>query len=133
MSEEKPVARMEYSTADKLAFERTRLAYERTMMAWIRTSAALLTFGFGMYKLFEFMPIVTGQKPGEHVVSPRGFALVLAFLGLFSLLLAAIEHRRSLQPMRALGLKVPLSAAAILGAILSILGMVVLVVVFFRL
>lgn len=120
---------MDYSTADKLAFERTRLAYERTMMAWIRTSTALIAFGFGIYKLFEYVPFVTGMKPGGHVISPRAFALVLAFLGNFTLLLAAIQHRKNLQAIRALGFKIPYSAAAILAAFLSLLGMGVLVIV----
>ena len=126
-------APLQFSTADQLAFERTRLAYERTMMAWIRTATALIAFGFGMYKLFEFMPLLTGHRPGEHLISPRAFALVLAFLGHFTLLLAAIQHRISLQAMRAQGLKVPYSGAAILAALLSVLGIFVLVVVLFRL
>lgn len=129
MSGEQPAARMEFSTADKLAFERTRLAYERTMMAWIRTSTALITFGFGMYKLFEIVPFVTGLKPGEHAVSPRAFALVLAFLGNFTLLLAAIQHRKSLQAMRAIGFKIPYSAAAVLSALLAVLGIAVLLMI----
>src|SRR5215469_8538885 len=123
MSAEKTVATMGYSTSDKLAFERTRLAHERTLIA----------FGFGMYKLFEFIPFVTGMKPGEHVVSPRVFALFLASLGNVCLLLAAIQHRMSLQAMRALGLKVPRSAAAILALLLSLLGIGVLVIVILRL
>ena len=133
MSEEKPAAATNFSISDKLAFERTRLAYERTMMAWIRTSVALITFGFAMYKLFEFVPFVTGMKPGEHAISPRGFALVLAFLGNFSLLLAAIQHRKHLLAMRALGLKIPYSPAAILGGLLSLVGIAVLVIVILRL
>jgi hypothetical protein len=79
------------------------------------------------------LPFVTGAKPGEHAISPRGFALVLAFLGNFSLLLAAIQHRKNLVAMRALGLKVPYSAAAILAGLLSFLGIAVLVVVILRL
>jgi putative membrane protein len=133
MSGEKPVGRGEISTGDRLAFERTRLAHERTMMAWIRTATALIAFGFCMYKLFEFIPFVTGRKPGEHVVSPRAFALVLASLGNLCLLLAAIQHRMSLQAMRALGLKVPRSAAAILALLLSLLGIGVLVIVILHL
>jgi len=127
MSELKSAPR--FPIGDQLAFERTRLAYERTMMAWIRTATALIAFGFGMYKLFEFVPLATGLKPGDHVVSPRAFALALAFLGNFTLLLAAIQHRISLQAMRGQGLKVPYSGAAILAALLSILGISVLVVV----
>src|SRR5579864_6642686 len=107
MSGEKPVGRGEISTGDRLAFERTRLAYERTMMAWIRTATALIAFGFGMYKLFEFMPLLTGLKPGEHVISPRSFALVLAALANLCLLLAAIQHRINMQAMQKLGIEAP--------------------------
>ncbi len=124
---------MEFSIADKLAFERTRLAYERTMMAWIRTATALIAFGFGIYKLFEFMPFVTGLKPGEHVISPRGFAIVLAALGNLCLLLAAIQHHLNMHAMRKLGFKVPYSAAAVLAAFLALLGIGVLVIVMLRL
>jgi putative membrane protein len=132
MSEAKP-GLPQLPTGDKLAFERTRLAYERTMMAWIRTATAMIAFGFGMYKLFEIVPFVTGLRPGEHVVSPRAFALVLASLGDLSLLMAAIQHRVNLQQMRALGLKIPYSAAAILAAFLSVLGIAVLLMVILRL
>ena len=85
------------------------------------------TFGFASYKVFEF---VTGS---QHVVSPRAVALALASLGNLSLLLAAVQHRLSLQSMRALGLNAPHSAAAILAGFLSLLGIVVLVVVILRL
>jgi putative membrane protein len=128
--EELVVKAAEFKTADKLAFERTRLAYERTMMAWIRTSTALIAFGFGMYKLFEFIPF---DKQAGHAISPRAFALVLAFLGNLCLLLAAIQHRKSLQAMRALGLKIPVSVAAIISGFLSLLGISVLVIVLFKL
>lgn len=132
-SAENPAPKAEFSTADKLAFERTRLAYERTMMAWIRTATALIAFGFGTYKLFEFMPLVTGLKPGEHVISPRGFALVLAALGNLCLLIAAIQHHINMQTMRKLGLRIPWSGAAILAGFLSLLGIAVLVIVVLRL
>src|SRR5262245_55969446 len=129
MSEAKSGEKTELSISDKLAFERTRLAYERTMMAWIRTSTALIAFGFGMYKLFEFMPLATGLKPGEHLVSPRAVAFALAFLGNLTLLMAAIQHRLSLCAMRSLGLKVPYSAAAVLAALLAVVGIAVLLTV----
>jgi uncharacterized membrane protein YidH (DUF202 family) len=37
-----------------LAYVRTRHALERTMMAWVRTAASLITFGFSVYKFFQF-------------------------------------------------------------------------------
>jgi len=75
------------------------------------------------------MPLTTGLQPGEHVISPRAFAFVLAFLGNLCLLLAAIQHRLSLQALRTLGLKTPYSAASILAAFLALLGISVLLIV----
>lgn len=123
---------IDFGTGEKLAFERTRLAYERTMMAWIRTATALIAFGFGMYKLFQIIPLATGLKPGQHVVSPRAIAFLLAFLGDLSLLFAAFQHRINLQRMRALGLRVPYSFASLLATFLAILGIVVLLMVLLR-
>jgi putative membrane protein len=133
MSSEKSGSGKEFSIGDQLAFERTRLAHERTMMAWIRTSTALITFAFALYKLFEFMPLATGTRPAEPAVSPRAFAVALALLGNVCLLLAAIQHRMSLQAMRALGLKVPYSGAAILAGFLALVGISVLLIVLLRL
>ena len=38
----------------RLAVDRTALAHERTLMAWIRTAASLISFGFTIYKFFDF-------------------------------------------------------------------------------
>jgi hypothetical protein len=75
------------------------------------------------------MPFATGLKPGEHLINPRGFAFFMAFLGNLTLFIAAIQHRKSLQAMRALGLKIPYSAATILAGLLSVLGIAVLLMV----
>ena len=41
--------------ATRLAVDRTRLAYERTLMAWTRTATSLISFGFTIYKFFEYL------------------------------------------------------------------------------
>jgi len=45
-----------------LALERTFLAHERTLMAWVRTAASLITFGFTLFKFFEYLH---EQQPGR--------------------------------------------------------------------
>jgi len=45
----------ELSTSTKLAIERTRLAHERTLMAWVRTATSLISFGFTVYKFFQYL------------------------------------------------------------------------------
>ena len=66
----------------RLAIDRTRLAYERTMMAWIRTAASLITFGFTIYKFFQLEIKASAPNP-NHLVGPRGFALIMISIGMF--------------------------------------------------
>jgi putative membrane protein len=82
-----------------LAVERTRVAYERTMMAWIRTATALITFGFSVYKFFEFemkrdLPAV------PMLIGPRGFGLILIGIGLVSLVLGTVDHAGDMRALR---------------------------------
>ena len=72
----------------KLAYARTRAAYERTMMSWIRTATSLITFGFSVYKFFQFEKPTNGSE--NRLVGPREFALTLVSIGLFSLVLATL-------------------------------------------
>ena len=72
----------------KLAYARTRAAYERTMMSWIRTATSLITFGFSVYKFFQFEKPTNGSE--NRLVGPREFALTLVSIGLFSLVLQSL-------------------------------------------
>jgi len=82
----------------KLALERTRIAYERTMMSWVRTATALITFGFSVYKFFQFE--LSGKGVTSPLIGPREFGLVLIGIGLLSLFLGTIEHGRDLRALR---------------------------------
>src|SRR5262249_31790209 len=98
--------------ATKLALDRTRLAYERTLMAWVRTATSLISFGFTIYKFFQYLS--EGKTPPpDHVLGPRGFALVMIGIGLTALTFATIEHRRNMRQLRAEFGPVPLSLAAV--------------------
>jgi putative membrane protein len=118
------------SASTKLALDRTRLAHERTLMAWVRTAASLISFGFTIYKFFQYLrdgkPVPEGQ-----VLGPRGFALSMIAIGLGALVVAVIEHRRNLQALRAeygAG-RIPASLATIVGGLVATLGMVGLLIV----
>jgi putative membrane protein len=82
-----------------LAYERTRVAYERTMMAWIRTATSLITFGFSVYKFFEF-EMKKDVPAVQTLVGPRGFGMILISVGLLSLLFGAVDHARDLRALR---------------------------------
>ena len=105
-------------TATRLAVDRTRLAYERTLMAWVRTATSLISFGFTIYKFFEFES-GKGAIAASHLLSPRQFAIIMIGSGLAALALAAIDHRRNMKRMRdeygPAGRSVALSVAVIVS------------------
>jgi putative membrane protein len=114
-----------------LAFERTRLAYERTMMAWIRTGTALITFGFSVYKFFQFELKTVEAEP--LFIGPRGFGLVLIAIGLMTLVIGSFEYSRDLKGLRAQYVGMPRSASVMVALVVGLLGFIALVAVLLRL
>lgn len=114
----------------RLAVDRTRLAYERTMMAWLRTSASMISFGFTIHKFFQFRG-EEGAVPANRLLGPGRFGGLLVTMGLAALLLATIEHRQSLQMLRATYGPQPRSTAATIGALMAIVGIAALLAIFF--
>jgi len=116
----------------RLAIDRTVLAHERTLMAWIRTAASMITFGFTIYKFFE---LELKDRPAQHVIGPRELALMLIGIGLLSLVLSAVQHRRSLQALRREygDVVAPASTAGVVAGLFSVLGLLAFVAVLLRL
>jgi len=121
-------ARLDVAT--RLAVDRTRLAHERTLMAWVRTATSLISFGFTIYKFFQFEQ-ARPLNP-ESLIGARGFALIMIATGLVALLLSTLEHRQSMQVMRAEFGHVPTSTAAIVAGLVSLLGILAFLAVIFH-
>ena len=117
-------------TATTLAFERTRIAYERTMMAWIRTATSLITFGFSVYKFFEFE--MKNAPASQMLVGPRAFGLGLIVIGLLSMLVGTIEHARDLRGLRKQYVGMPTSMSGIVAIVVGVLGLCALAAVIVR-
>ena len=115
----------------QLAVDRTRLAHDRTLMAWVRTATSLISFGFTIYKFFQYLWEKT-PAPSERLFGPREFALVMIGIGLMALVLATVQHRRDVVQLRHWYPDVPYSLATILAGFLSILGIVAFLAVIFR-
>ena len=118
--------------ATKLAVDRTRLAHDRTLMAWVRTSTSLISFGFTMYKFFQYLH---DNRPGapERMIGPRGFAMIMITIGLAGLVLATIEHRRSMVALRTeYGGIVPYSLTTIVAGLIAILAVLLFTAVAFQ-
>jgi putative membrane protein len=119
------------SSSTDLAVDRTRLAHDRTIMAWVRTAASLISFGFTIYKFFQYMRD-KGQASEGRLFGPREFAMALIAIGLIALILATIQGSRELKIMRKHYPHVPYSLANIVAALVGLLGVVTFLAVIFR-
>jgi putative membrane protein len=79
-----------------LAYDRTRLAYQRTMLSWMRTGTSLITFGVAIYNFHQF---TSGDQPGNRLIGPHEFGLIMVGIGLVALLLAMLEYRRDIRTL----------------------------------
>lgn len=84
----------ELGPGTRLAIERTWLAHERTLMAWVRTASALISFGFTIYKFFEFERAREVAVNGR-LLTPRQFGMNMIGTDLIALVPATIQHRQS--------------------------------------
>ena len=117
----------------RLAIDRTQLAHERTLMAWVRTATSLITFGFTLYKFFEFEAGKRTVETTSLLISPRHFAMIMIGTGLVALLFSAAEHRRCLKHLHdEYGVVFPRSFSLVVAAIVSVLGLLGFVAALFR-
>ena len=119
------------ATNEELALRRTFLAHERTLMAWIRTSVSLISFGFTIYKFFQYL---SQEIPFQRrtYFGPREFAAAMIGLGVVSLAVAVIDYRHT---RKILGLDASeyRSLAGKLAAMVFVFGVALLVAVLLRL
>lgn len=119
-------------TMTELAILRTRLAADRTLMAWIRTSFAMITFGFGVAKFFQYLHEQQHLVRQALLEAPRNVGLILITVGTLSLLAGAYEYRHALQRLRALGSEqhAP-TAIGVITILVGIFGVLALVGIIF--
>ena len=114
----------------QLAFERTFLAYERTRIAWVRTALALISFGFAIAKVLQYLR----EKQGETatLMSPRAVGLVMIAIGLASLILANRQERRAMKALRQRCPELPTPVAGVMTVLIALLGVLALIAAILR-
>jgi putative membrane protein len=75
------------------------MAADRTLLAWVRTSTSLISFGFTIYKFFQYLRQTQKVEP-IGLVGPRGFSLLMISIGVVVLIVATIQHRRDMKELR---------------------------------
>jgi len=106
----------------RLSVARTILSHERTLMSWVRTSVALISFGFTIYKFFEFEAGRNLPAAGLRL-SPRLFGMIMIGTGIAALSLSTVAHHVSTRQLRAeYGAKTRYGALVV-AALISITGL----------
>ena len=100
-------------------------------MAWVRTATSLISFGFTIYKFFQYLQ-EKNTAPHERLIGPREYALLMISIGIVALFFATIQHRRDMKALRATHPEVPYSLVTVLAGLMSLLGVLALLAVIFR-
>jgi len=100
-------------------------------MAWVRTSTSLISFGFTIYKFFQYLKEQNAVR-NDRIFGPREYALLMISVGVVALVFATLQHRRDMKALRALHPEVPFSLVTVLAGFMSVIGVVTLLAVIFR-
>jgi putative membrane protein len=101
-------------------------------MAWIRTATSLISFGFTIYKFFQFLREENQIQHPDRIFGSREFALLMILAGLVALVIATLQHRRDMKNLRAQYVETPYSLATGIAVLVAGLGLLGLFVVIFR-
>jgi putative membrane protein len=118
--------------AQQLALDRTYLAHERTLMAWIRTATSLITFGFTLYKFFQYLHEQNHLHEAQHPLGARTMGMIMIGLGVFTLAAATWQHRLQLKRLAPAAEKTPFSLALVVATLIAGLGILAFIAAVFR-
>lgn len=113
-------------------FSSDELAMERTLMAWVRTCTSLISFGFTLYKFFQYMVEERGFLKIHQFFGPREFGIAMISIGVFGLFVATIQHRIYMKLLKKNYDKMPRSLSEILAVLILVFGFLLLIVVILR-
>jgi putative membrane protein len=100
MSLEKPQTATPMDASTELALLRTRAAAERTLESWIRTCLSLISFGFGIEKLIEYVQKTLPGRNIDPIRAGRILGMSFVVLGTLSMWAAVYQHWQTLRHLK---------------------------------
>ena len=117
---------------DVLATERTRMAADRTLMGWTRTALSMIGFGFTIFKFLESIQSKEVASQAMMFHSPRTAGLTLICIGVFSLVIACIQHWKYVKKLKSDQPYRPWDLGLVIAAMIGLLGLAMIVGIIFR-
>ena len=93
---------------------------------------SLITFGFTIYKFFEEFHKAEQVARTSGLIGAREFGTIMISIGVVAVLLATIPARAVMHKLRAQDPELPYSLAAAVALLVSLLGIIALLAIFFR-
>jgi putative membrane protein len=118
--------------ADVLAIERTRMAADRTLMGWTRTALSMIGFGF---TIFKFLESVQSKELASRTMtphSPRVAGLTLISIGVFSLVIACLQHWKYVKKLKSDQPYRPWDLGLVVAGLIGLLGLAMIVSIILR-
>jgi len=79
--------------------EKFRIYLERLQLNWIKWNITCMALGFTVYK-FYYARVQEDRKPLGYVITGRDIGIFLISLGIMSLLLATLQHKKNVTKLR---------------------------------
>jgi putative membrane protein len=115
-----------------VALDRTRMAAERTLMAWVRTTLSMISFGFTIFKFFQYLQ-QAGTATRWRPEMPENLGIFLVILGTGMLSLAIVQHWVFLKRLKdRSGKKMPVSLALVAAFFITLMGFFALANLLFK-
>ena len=125
-----PAQELDHDRKRRFAYETTFLAHERTQLAWLRTGLSMISFGFAIAKIFEYLHEKHGKD--EPWLGARTVGLLMISLGVVSLISATFQHMLSMKRLRKEQPDLPMSLSGWTSGSVGLLGLLGLIAAILR-
>lgn len=98
----------------KIQMERIRTAFERLQLAWIRVSLTMMAIGVGGYEYY-LNRMEQGKAPLVSFISGRQLSILLITSAFIMLLIATLQHQKSMETLKKYYAEMRYSVATVLA------------------